>query len=190
MFQTMTCKRLETNMRQMVMLFGLVVMSSARAASPIGGTQMPTNAILAVEEIGEARLSRSAGQPWVRALSGPSRTVTGVVQEVVCRGVQARIQYGAFEDAAAAHAAALFHLENASALFQTGLWSHAQMPVIGDETWWTRGAGAHALLIRSGNVCALISCRDGDAETRDRVAEEIATRIAVKARTARRITAP
>ena len=177
-------------MRVVVIMFTLGAAVLSAVGVPPADSLAPANAVLAAGELGEARLEHAISQPWVRSLRGQAQTVTGVVQEVVCRGVKVRIQYGAFEDAAAAHAAALFHLENASALFQTGLWSHAQMPVIGDETWWTRGAGAHALLIRSGNVCALISCRDGDAETRDRVAEEIAARIATKARTTRRVAAP
>jgi len=176
------------------LVLGISFSSSVLAALPPADSPAPTNAVLAVDEINDARQERVVSQPWVRALRGPQSSVTGVVQEMVCRGVKVRIQYGAFEDVAAAHAAALFHVANTSALFQTGLWSRTQGPVvpgaIGDESWWTRSDGSQAVLLRSGKICALISCREGDGATRDKVAEEIAARIAAKARTARRVAAP
>ena len=136
------------------------------------------------------RIVRVAALPgaFVPDAGGPPPAATGLVQEVVCRGVNVRIQYGAFEDAAAAHTAALQHIAGVSAAFRTGLWSRAQAAAIGDESWWVRDRGGQALLIRCGNVCALVGCREGDPETRDRVAEDIAARIAAKAHAARRLT--
>ena len=157
------------------------------AAAPADGA---SNAVLTVGEFDGARFERPVTRAWATVAAVPSPGVTGVVQEITWQGVAIRVQYGAFESAAAAHAAALAHVAGTAAGFQQGLWSHARLPAIGDESWWTRGSGAHALLIRSENVCALIGCRGGDAETRDRVAETFAARIAAKARTARRVALP
>ena len=151
---------------------------------PAGVARAACDAVLTPAELSDARLVHAMPLPWVRAPGGPSSCASGAVQEVVWRNVTVRIQYGAFESAAAAHTAACFQVANASAFFRTGALDRAQ--AVGDETWWTRGASAHALLIRSGSVCVLVSCREGDAVARDRAAEEFAGRVAARLRALRR----
>lgn len=174
-----------------VAALGMLCGLAARAARGADAPDVPagyTNVALAAEDAAGLSIVRAGAQPWCVALDGAGRPleVTGCVQEAVCRGVRVRLQYGLFGSAAAARAAARFHVAHVAAAFQPGLWRGAGVASVGDESWWTQ-SGAPALLVRSGPACVLVGGHAPDragAEAVARVIEELAVRAVARARAA------
>jgi len=147
------------------------------------GTTTPTSILVNSNDVAGVVIHRIANREWVKSIDAAGKPLGthGIVQEVEVQGIKARIQYGEFASNEDAHQAAEFHIKNVASLFQTGLWEGAKRQLIGDEVWSSRNAETLAILVRSGKICALVSCHGTDTDKLGRVAEMLAERIVHKA---------
>jgi len=140
------------------------------------------NILIQANEILGVAVRKTWDLDWVTGIdsSGKPRSSHGVIQEVEIQGVKARIHYAEFSTDDAARGAVDFHINNMASIFRRGLWNGAKRVLIGDETWFDRDPRTLAVLIRSGSICVLICCRDGDIDAQARIAEKLAEHLAKK----------
>jgi hypothetical protein len=150
------------------------------------------NVVLQPNDIMNARIYRVKNLDWVTAVdsNGKRKPQAGVVQEMEAQGVKIRIHYCEFESKEEAHNAAESHTKNVAAMFHSGLWSNATHKTIGDEAWFTDNESVVGLLVRSGRVCVLLSCREGDMNQRRSAAEQVAEQIVTKVGSGKRVIVP
>lgn len=150
------------------------------------------NVVLQTNDIRNTKVYRITRRDWVTAVSSQGKPIgqPGVLQEVEVQMVKVSINYCEFSSKEEAHNAAEFHIKDVASIFQMGMWTNATHKVIGDESWYTEDESAVALLIRSGRVCILLSCREGDREKRRSVAEMVAERIVTNVATGKRVIVP
>jgi hypothetical protein len=149
------------------------------------------NILLKKDELSGIVIHRTQERPWVTGIppNGEPSSSHGVLQEVEIEGVKVRIRYAEFQSEVEARQAADFHIHNVASIFQKGFWDVAKRESIGDESWYTRSPAALAVLVRSGNVCFLISVREGDFEKQAHIAEILAERLTSKAKHGARVPA-
>jgi phosphoribosyl-AMP cyclohydrolase len=141
-----------------------------------------SNVVLQENELSGLKIYKELSRQWWKGRDSGGKLVEspGLEQECEADGVKVRVHYCKLASTDEAHEAADFYAHNMAAIFKKGLWSGASQKVIGDESWFSYDAGNIGLLIRSGRICALVSCRASDAEKQKRVAELIAKRIVEK----------
>ena len=157
-----------------------------------GGDTNQANVVLQPNDIKNAKVDRIMRRNWITAVGseGKPHGQAGVVQEIEVQEVMVRIHYCEFGSNEEAHNAAEFHIKDVASIFQTGMWSNATHKIIGDESWFTEDESVDALLIRSGRVCILLSCREGDREKRRSVAEMVGERIITNVADGKRVIVP
>ena len=150
------------------------------------------NVVLQPNDILNTRIYRVKKLDWVTAvdIKGKHKPQAGVVQEMEAQGVKVRIHDCEFGSKVEAHNAAESHTQNVTAVFHSGLWSNATHKTIGDEAWFTDNESAVGLLVRSGRVCVLLSCRGGDMNQRRSAAEQVAEQIVTKVGSGKRVIVP
>ncbi len=171
----------------------LVVSNMLLFAQTVPGQDEQDGSILMQSnDVADVAIHKTAHREWVKSIdaAGKPRGTHGVVQEVEVQGIKTRIHYAEFASNEEAHQAAEFHIKNVASIFKTGLWEGANRQLIGDETWSSRNAETLAILVRSGKICALVSCHGGDTEKRGSVAEMLAERIVHKAGKGARVPLP
>ena len=150
------------------------------------------NVVLQPNDIKNTKIYRVKKLDWLTAvdIKGKSQPQAGVVQEMESQGVKIRIHYCEFGSKEEAHNAAMSHTKNVAAILHAGLWSNATHKTIGDKAWFTDSESAVGLLVRSGRVCVLLSCREGDLNQRRSAAEQVAEQIVTKVGSGKRVIVP
>ncbi len=148
--------------------------------------------VLQENEVNSLKIHKEMSRHWWkgRDSDGGSMESPGLVQEGEVNGVKVRVHYCELTSNDEAHEAAEFYAHNMAAIFKKGLWAEASQKDIGDESWFSYDVGNIALLIRSGRICALVSCRDAEAEKQKQVAELLAKQIVKKAALGGRVIIP
>ena len=150
------------------------------------------NVVLQPNDIKNTKIYRVKKLDWLTAvdIKGKPQPQAGVVQEMESQEVKIRIHYCEFGSKEEAHNAAVSHTKNVAAILHAGLWSNATHKTIGDEVWFTDSESAVGLLVRSGRVCVLLSCHEGDLNQRRSAAEQVAEQIVTKVGSGKRVIVP
>lgn len=153
-----------------------------------GQTNTILQATLQDNEVVGIKIERTGIRPWWKGVgtNGKPEEAIGLEQYAIIQGVKARIHYTEFDSDEDAHKAAEFYSKNMASIFYPGLWNGSLNKSVGDESWYFSDVTT-GLLVRSGQTCFLISCRDGDVEKRKQVAESLAKRIEEKVKKGGRV---